>query len=425
MKKLTILLLAALTFAVSYAEVPADTYVHMVFGGVDTLDPEGAYDTSSGLILENVYETLYSYKGTSLTEFEPSLATSYSISDDETVYTFELRRGVKFHTGNDFTCKDAEYSLERILVMNDSDSGVWFQSEAFLGAENGGANANDIVGEDGSAEDYGTVWQMIDAAIECKDAFTLVLTLPAVDPAFFSKLLYTNASIVDSQWAIDHGEWDGTAATWREWVGKDPREGYLHNHSSGTGAYKLVSWDGTDVVAEIFDDYWGFKPTIKTVLIQKVEEEASRILALQNGDADRITVNSWASLENQVRGLGGIKIYEDPSWVSVGAGAIHLNQDTLAVDNEVNIGSGQLDGKGIPANFFSDLNVRKAFAYSFDPQIIIDELYLGKGTVLTMALPPSFLGYDPTVPTYTYNPEKAEEFFCAASMVPCVILASR
>lgn len=447
MKKLTILLLAALTFAVSYAEVPADTYVEMVFGGVDTLDPEGAYDTSSGNILENIYETLYSYNGTSITEFEPVLATGYSISDDEKTYTFNLREGVKFHSGNDFTCADVEYSLERMLVINDSDSGVWFQSEAFLGAENGGANADDIATEqvtalaiafakknnidtevDGFdsttvegfdydsayATAYAGVWAMIDGAIECADDFTVVMTLPAVDPAFFSKLIYSNASIIDSQWAIANGEWDGTAATWREWVGKDPREGYLHNHASGTGAYRLVSWDGQDVTAEAFADYWGGAPALQTILIQKVEEEASRILALQNGDADRIGVNSWASLENQVRGLDGVRIYEDPSWTSLSAGAIHLNQNTLSVDNDVNIGSGQLDGNGIPADFFSDVNVRKAFAYSFDPQIIIDELYLGKGSILTMALPPSFLGYDPSVPTYAYDPEKAEEFFCAA-----------
>lgn len=439
MKKLTILLVAALTLILSYAEVSTDTYVEMVFGGVDTLDPEGAYDTASGSILENIYETLYTYDGTSIKEFKPVLATDYHVSEDEKTYTFTLREGVKFHSGNDFTCKDVEYSLERMLVMNDSQSGVWFQSEAFLGAENHGSNANDIVAEHATAfaadngvdtdaddfdsaevdgfdydEAYAAVWKMIDDSIECADDFTVVMTLPAVDPAFFSKLIYTNASIVDSQWAMDNGEWAGTKGTWRDWVDKDPREGYLHNHASGTGAYKLVSWDGQDVTAEAFADYWGGEPAVKTVLIQRVEEEASRILALQNGDADRVTVNNWASLENQVRGLDGVTIHEDPSWTSLGAGAIHLNQATLSVDNDVNIGSGQLDGKGIPTDFFSDINVRKAFAYSFDPQIIIEELYLGKGSMLTMALPPSFLGYDPTVPTYEYDPEKAEAFFCAA-----------
>lgn len=439
MKKLTILLVAALTFTLSYAEVPADTYVEMVFGGVDTLDPEGAYDTSSGSILENIYETLYTYDGTSIQEFKPALATDYTVSADEKTYTFTLREGVKFHSGNDFSCKDVEYSLERVLVMNDSQSGVWFQSEAFLGAENHGSNANNIVAEqatafaaenniDTEADDfdsmavegfdydaaYAAIWQMIDEAIECADDFTVIMTLPAVDPAFFSKLIYTNASIIDSQWAIDNGEWSGTEGTWREWIDRDPRAGYLHNHASGTGAYKLIQWDGQDVTAEAFADYWGGEPTIKTVLIQKVEEESSRILALQNGDADRITVNDWASLENQVRGLEGVTIHEDPSWTSLGAGSIHLNQATLSVDNSVNIGSGQLDGKGIPSDFFSDINVRKGFAYSFDPQIIIEELYLGKGSMLTMALPPSFLGYDETVPTYHYDPEKAEEFFCAA-----------
>jgi ABC-type transport system substrate-binding protein len=61
--------------------------------------------------------------------------------------------------------------------------------------------------------------------------------------------------------------------------------------------------------------------------------------------------------------------------------------------------------------FFQDEDVRKGFAYSFDQDVMIDELFLGNGSRLTMALPPSFLGYDDTVPTYEYDPEQAEEHF--------------
>ena len=214
----------------------------------------------------------------------------------------------------------------------------WFQAEALLG--NDGSNAND---------DSNLTWETINGAVECLDDYTVQFNLPKIDPAFFVKLLYTNASIGDSQWAISNGEWDGTEDTWRNWVGIDPKvESYLHENSSGTGAYKLVSWDGNDVIVERFDDYWGETATIKNVQVLSVDELSSRLLALQNGDADRIVLGSnvdWATLENQVRGLEGVKIHENPTWASLSVGGVHLVQEVVTEENEINVGSGKLDGK--------------------------------------------------------------------------------
>ncbi len=404
MNKITLLIILAVITSLVWAETGSDTYVYMTFSTAQTLDPEAAYDSASGEIIENVYETLYSYKGRSITEYEPTLATNYEVSEDGLIYTYTLREGVQFHSGNDFSCKDVEYSIERILVINDSESGVWFHAETLL--NNDGSNAND---------DPNITWEMIDSSVECLDEYTVQFNLPKVDPAFFVKLLYTNASIVDSQWAIENSEWDGTEETWRDWVGIDPKvKSYLHNNASGTGAYKLVNWDGSDVIAERFDGYWGEAAAIKNVQILSVEELSSRLLALQNGDADRILLGSnidWVTLENQVRGLKGIEVHEDSSWASLGVGGIHLVQDIVIEDNKINVGSGELDGKGVPNDFFADLDVRLGFAYSFDLQEFADAMFLGNGVVLTMALPPSFLGYDPEVPIYAYDPEKAEEHF--------------
>ena len=253
MRRTLTLFVALLTFGgLAFAQVADDTFVWIKFGNVNTLDPEGVYDTASGAVAENIYETLLGYVGDSITGLRGLLATDWTISDDGLTYTFNLREGVQFHSGNPFTCADVEYSIERILVMHDSQSGVWFQSEALLGT---GSNAND---------DESITWAMIDNSVECLDDFTVQFNLPQIDPAFLVKLIYTNASIVDSAWAMANGEWDGTEATWREWVGRDPRGGYLHDQMSGTGPYRLVSWDGTDVVAEAFDGYWGNSPPFAT-----------------------------------------------------------------------------------------------------------------------------------------------------------------
>ena len=107
-----------------------------------------------------------------------------------------------------------------------------------------------------------------------------------------------------------------------------------------------------------------------------------------------------------MQGQPGVKVLDDLPGAS--AAAVFLNQD---IKEPKELGSGKLDGKGVPANFFSDINVRKAFNYSFDGKKLIDQVYLGKGEMRTMALPTNYLGYDPKIPMYTYNPEQATAFF--------------
>jgi len=411
MRKLLLTILAlGLVGSMAFAATGPDTYVQMTYGEVDSLDPAQAYDTASGAILENIYETLYTYKGESITEYEPVLATDYSISDDGKTYTFKLRRDVLFHSGNIMTCRDVEYSIERLLVTNPGDSAGWFYAESLIGYD--GVNAKDYFGDDASQEDLDKYWAAIDNSVECVDDYTVAFHLIKADPSFFVKLMYTASSILDSKYAIANGEWSGTKADWYDWAGKDLRSGFLHNHDAGTGAYKLVKWDGKDVYAERFIGYWDYanKPQIKNIIIKVVDEQATRIQALKAGDADRITVNDRATLETQIRGMANAKILESDKWLGAAASAVFFNQKISAKDNAL-IGSGKLDGNGIPADFFTDVNVRKAFAYSFDQDAIIQDLYMGKAVPLTMALPPSFLGYDPNIPIYNLDMDKAEEYF--------------
>jgi len=204
MRKALGLVAGLLFFAgLAFAAVPKDTYVYMTFGDIDTLDPAQAYDTASLHIIENVYETLFTYKKGSLTEYEPLLATRYEIKDGGKTYIFHLRKGVQFHSGNPMTCRDAEYSFERILVTNPGDGPGWFFAESLIGY---GSNAKSALGENASPEEYEKYWELIDKSVECDDLYTLRFTLVKPDPTFFAKLLYAGAAIVDSKWAIEHGE---------------------------------------------------------------------------------------------------------------------------------------------------------------------------------------------------------------------------
>ena len=74
------------------------TFVEVTIGDADTLDPALAYDTASGEVIQNVYETLVFYDGNATDKFVPMLAEEMpTISEDGKTYTFKMRQGVKFH----------------------------------------------------------------------------------------------------------------------------------------------------------------------------------------------------------------------------------------------------------------------------------------------------------------------------------------
>ncbi|MCP2015424.1 peptide/nickel transport system substrate-binding protein [Deinococcus sp. HSC-46F16] len=397
MKKVALLsslLLAAAVTSTAQAAVAKDTLVVQWAADVPTLDPAATYDTASGAIVENIYETLVTYKGASIRELEPLLATKWAISNGGKTYTFDLRKNVKFHSGNTMTCADAEYTFERNLVTNAAESGNWFFSESLLGT---GSNA---------ADDKSITWAKIDKAVECNRAGQLVFTLPKVDPAFLSKLAYAGQSVVDRQHAIKVGEWKGTEADWKNWIGKDLQGSNLNKQPSGTGAYRLVRRDANAILAQAFPGYWGKKPAIQNVVIQKVPELAARQQAFLRGDADIIETGGRANIEEQLKGKPGVVVVD--GLPNTSATAIFMNEK---IADASRLGSGKLDGRGIPANFFSDVNVRRAFAYSFNYAQYIRDVQNGKGKQRTMLLPDTFPGYDEKVKTYKYDPKQAEAYF--------------
>lgn len=360
---------------------------------IPTLDPGTSYDTGSGQVVENLYETLLTYKGNSLTELTPLLATEWAEGNDGREYRFTLREGVKFHTGNEFKCADAEYTFRRNLVTNTGESGNWFLSESLLGT---GANAND---------DQSITWQRITDAVKC-DGETLVFTLPKADPAFLAKLAYTGQGIVDSAHAKEIGEWDGTEATWKAAVGKDLMGSPLAKDPSGTGAYRLNEKTATSLSATAFDDYWGDKAQIKNVIIQLVPEQAARLQAFEKGDADIVETGGRPIIEEQLKGKPGIAILDNLP--DTGAFGFSMNQN---MKDATKIGSGKLDGQGIPANFFSDVDVRRGFVAAFNVPQYIKEVQAGKGEARNFLLPDTFPGYDKNLAAPKFDLDAARAAF--------------
>ncbi len=413
MKRLIVLAFALALIGAALA-TPKDTYVFLQNSTFDSLDPVQAYDGASIGVVENVYETLYTFKKGTPGEYTPTLATSYEVTNNGLSYVYHLRKGVKFHSGNPMTCKDVKYSVQRNLVTMPGDSGAWIFGVLTGYGNDAMTEAKKALGDNASQADIDkfldAYWKKIEDAVVCDDMYTVRFNLSHPDVAFFAKMLFTGAAVVDSKWAIAHGAWSGTEKDWKDWIGVDLRTGYLHNHASGTGPYKLVKWDGNTVIAEAFDGYWGGEPAIKKVLVQGVEEEATRLEALRRGDADRVDVSNWATINAKVKQMSGVKVWSDSSWSPASAHVVFFNFDVQGENNPYT-GSGKLDGNGIPHDFFTDINVRKAFAYCIDQDAIFNDLFEGHGAWYTMALPTTWPGYDPTIPIRKLDLDKAEEYF--------------
>ncbi|OLV19748.1 ABC transporter substrate-binding protein [Deinococcus marmoris] len=390
------ILSSLLLVSAALAASPTDTLVIQSSSDVPTMDPGVTYDTASSALVDNMYETLITYDGASLTKLVPLLATKWTPSNGGKTYTFDLRKGVKFHSGATMTCADAEYSFERNLVTNSGASGNWFIAEALTGTQ---SNA---------ADDKTVTWAKIDKSVQCNAAGQLVFTLPAVDPAFLAKLAYTGQAIVEKAYSTKIGEWDGTEKTWKDWIGKDLTDSELSKKPNGTGPYKLVRADANNHLFQAFDGYWGKKPSIKNVIQQKVPELAARQQALLRGDADIIDGGGRSVDEAQVKGKPGVTWVDDLP--NTTATAIFMNEKISGANNAL-LGSGKLDGKGIPSNFFSDVNVRRGFSYAFNYQGYIKDVQNGKGMQRTMLMPDIFPGYDSKVKTYTFDAAKATDYF--------------
>ena len=150
-----------------------------------------------------------------MTEYEPRLATAYEVSSDNMTFTFTLRDGVTFHSGNPFSCKDVAYSIKRLLVVNPADSGGWILMEPLTGSY---GNAAAELGEDASERQYADFYKTIDNSVTCPggpNGLSVKFNLAQADPAFFAKTIFYGASVVDKAWAVENGMWDGTEATWR------------------------------------------------------------------------------------------------------------------------------------------------------------------------------------------------------------------
>ena len=432
-----------------------DTLVKSTFSDVDTMDPALAYDTASGEILENVMETLIYFNFKDGTTYVPVLATEVpsvengGISEDGLTYTFNIRKGVTFHKGGTLEPHDVAYSFQRGLLQSDPNGPQWLLLEPILGY----SNCLDITegiepecGLTGDPEALATadpaamvaVCKLVQEAIVADDeAGTVTMIMNRPWGPFLAIISAYWGSILDMEWAIETGAWDGSCDTWQKWYAPGSENSELTSVINGTGPYKLDHWTpGEERVLVANENYWRTDdmpiweggpagvPAIRNIVIQSVSEWGTRFAAFQAGDAEFVTVNAenrpqfdefvgeecdWRTNECTPTDNpdGPFRAFRDLPSVSKS----HVFMTWQIAEDSPFIGSGQLDGNGIPPDFFSDEHVRKAMAACFDYETFISEAQNGEGVRTNGPIILDMLGYNNDGPMHEYDPE-----LCAAEL---------
>ncbi len=297
------------------------TYTDATIGDALTLDPAASYDTSSGEIIQNVYETLVFYDGEATDKFVPQLAEEWTVSEDGTVWTFKIRQGVTFHEGGELTPSDVAYSFQRGLLHGGYSTPQWLLAEPFFGV--GLDDITMIVDEGASADDRETLMandpavlvaacEKVKAAIVADDeAGTVTMTLAQPWGPFLPTIANGWGSVMDKEWVIENGGWDDSCDTWQNYYAKTDAENPLTPIANGTGAFKLDHWTpGEEIVLVKNENYWGEPALLERVVFKIIAEFGTRFAMLQAGEADSIDVPT--EMRPQVDPLVGEAHVYDP-----------------------------------------------------------------------------------------------------------------
>ncbi len=445
---------------VVHSKDPA-TYVQVDAAQPDTLDPARSYVVSGLQVIQNLYDTLIFYRRDEPTAFIPQLALEVptrengGISPDGRTYTFKIRPGVTFHDGAPLSVDDVVYSFQRSILQGGSASPMWLLTEPIFGI--GVYDVAELVDPALVDDPAGlqkadpgrllAVCQRLQQAIYASpDGGQVVFQLAQPWAPFLATLSNGWGSIRSKDWTIQNGGWNGDCASWQDYYGRtaaELNETPLGAGAMGTGPYRLEKWDRDEqIILKANENYWRREPAwpggpagapaLKTVIIRYQYEFPDRLAALESGEADSISVLSNSEWPELDRLTGAVCQLSDQDCqfsanptapleriqgfpVASRSTDIFLNWSINTSGGNDLIGSGKLDGKGIPPDFFSNIHVRRAFQFCFNYEAFLNEVMLGEAARSITVMLPGMVGYDPNAPHYVYDPQRCQDEFRQSS----------
>ena len=343
---------AALALALPLAAAAAPAGKVVIAQGVDpsTLDMMNQQETPASNVGAQMFDTLL--ERDAHLKLVPSLAVEMPKLINPTTWEIKLRKGVKFHNGEDFNADSVKFSLERVANP-----------------------ANKLRGTSPFAP--------IDK-VDIVDPYTVRVHTKKPWPIFVNAMSFRQAAMYPP----------------KEYAGKDT--GAISKNPIGTGPYKFVKWSkDEEIVMEANPGYWGGAPRIKTVVFKPIPDDAVRVAALQNGEVD-VAVNIPPHLASIIEKHPKIFLSTAPS-----IRTIQLMIYTHQMDKDHK-------PTGPYAGPTADKRVRQALAYALDVDEIIKGVLDGKAVRVATMLPSMHFGFDPALKPIKQDLAKTKKLLAEA-----------
>ncbi len=325
------------------------TFIWGKGGDADTLDNNVSSNGETSEVTTQIFNLLVRAKP-GLTDVEPDLATSWSVSPNGLTWTFQLRRGVTFQDGTPWNAEAAKFNFDRWSDKNNPYHAVkGFDYEYW--------------------DDF-----MADTFKESRAAgpytFQIVLQRPN------SPLLY-NLSIIAFEFA--------SPAALKKYGAQA-----FGQHPVGTGPYKFVEWVRDDHVTLQANPSFFRKglPKTQRLIMRVIKDNAARFLALKAGEINAMEFPNPDDVKGAMADPN-LKLAYRPAF---NTGWLRFNMNNA---------------------LFKDKRIREAVAYAIDRKAIVDALYGGYGQVANQHMPPLMWGRT-TTPGYAYDPAKAKQLLAEA-----------
>lgn len=352
--------LAAALLATTAIGASAETLRWARAGDSLTLDPHAQNEGPTHTLSHQIYEPLIIRDMTG--EFQAALATDWAPKeDDPNVWVFNLREGVKFHDGADFTAEDVAFSINRAKSENSN------------------------------------MKELLNSIVEVRvvDDYTAEFVTDGPNPILPSNL--TNLFMMDKGWAEENDAVDVQEVEAGE-------QTFAAANTNGTGAYRLVSREpDVKTVLEQNEDYWGkdeFPMEVTEIIYTPIQNAATRVAALLSGEVDFIQDVPVQDL-SRVDDADNLVVKTAPQNRTIFFG-MNLGADDLEND----------DVEG--ANPLADVRVRQAMNMAINREAIQQVVMRGQSEPAGMIAPPFVNGWTEEMDAISTDIEEAKALMAEA-----------
>jgi dipeptide transport system substrate-binding protein len=334
----------------------AKNFIYCSEGSPSSFNPQLVTDgTSTNATAGTLYNGLVSFEpGT--TKIIPALASSYEISKNKLVYTFNLRKGVKFHTTKyftptrDFSALDVLFSIDRQRVKTHPFHSVSGGKYEYFDGMEMGKIIKDVI---------------------ALDPYKVQITLNTPEAPFLANMAMSFMGILSEEYA------NKLAAT--------NKKSDIDNFPIGTSAFAFQSYVKDSVIKYVaHPQYFGPHGNIDKLIFAITPDANVRHQKLKTGECQFVNEPSPADIQDMKKNPK-LKVMEDAG----------LNVGYLAMN--------------VKKKPFDNLFVRQAINLALNKKSYIDAIYLGNASIAKNPLPPTIWSYNDSVKDYDYNPEKARE----------------